>query len=134
MCHSLRELCFKGRVSSGRHEGETFVSFPWVKKQLTEKLYFTPYPGTLNIRLNTDEYKRGILLEEAETKEIIPVEGFSRGRCITQVSVNGVNCAIIIPKVPGYSEDVLEIIAPINLRKELRLKDGDIVEVKVLLR
>ena len=75
-----------------------------------------------------------MLVEEAETREIIPVEGFNKGLCITQVSINGVNCAIILPEVPGYPEDVLEIIAPVNLRKKLGLKDGDTVEIKVLLK
>ena len=75
-----------------------------------------------------------MLVEKAEVREIIPVEGFKKGLCISKVSINGVNCAIIIPEVPDYPEDMLEIIAHINLRKKLGLKDGDIVEVRVLTK
>ncbi|MGD8564992.1 MAG: CTP-dependent riboflavin kinase [Candidatus Bathyarchaeota archaeon] len=121
-------------VSSGNHQGEKFVSYSWVKKQLARKLGFTPYPGTLNIKLSSSEYKRKTLIEKAEVREIVPVEGFKKGLCLSKVSINGVNCAIIIPEVPDYPEDMLEIIAPINLRKKLGLKDGDTVEVKVSMK
>ncbi|MBC7129766.1 DUF120 domain-containing protein, partial [Candidatus Bathyarchaeota archaeon] len=43
-----------------------------------------------------------------------------------------VKCAIIIPEVDGYPGNVMEIIAPVNLREKLGLKDGDIVEVQFL--
>jgi riboflavin kinase len=45
-----------------------------------------------------------------------------------------VKCAIVIPDVPNYPEDVLEIVAPVNLREKLQLKDGDHVEIEVTLR
>jgi riboflavin kinase len=88
----------------------------------------------LNIKLSSSEYKRKTLIEKAEVREIVPVEGFKKGLCLSKVSINGVNCAIIIPEVPDYPEDMLEIIAPINLRKKLGLKDGDTVEVKVSMK
>ncbi|MEM3712744.1 MAG: DUF120 domain-containing protein [Thermoproteota archaeon] len=41
--------------------------------------------------------------------------------------------AVVIPRVPSYPKDMLEIIAPVNLRETLGLKDGDEIEVTVLL-
>ena len=34
-----------------------------------------------------------------------------------------------LPQIPGYPSTQLEIIAPVNLRKALSLKDGDELEV-----
>lgn len=37
--------------------------------------------------------------------------------------------AIIIPQVPDYPEDMMEVIAPVSLRKTLKLKEGDEVQL-----
>jgi len=42
-----------------------------------------------------------------------------------------VDGAVIIPEVGGYPDNVLEVIAPINLRERFRLKDGDYVELSL---
>ena len=42
-------------------------------------------------------------------------------------------CAVVIPEIPGYPEDVIEVTAAANLRKKLGLKDGDCLEIDVLL-
>ena len=47
--------------------------------------------------------------------------------------IDGVDGAVIMPKRTHYSKDVLEVIAPVSLRERLGLKDGDEVEVEVLL-
>ncbi|PIU59668.1 riboflavin kinase, partial [Candidatus Bathyarchaeota archaeon CG07_land_8_20_14_0_80_47_9] len=47
-------LCIKGKISTGKGEGAQFVKLPWVRKQIIQKLGFTPFPGTLNIRLTED--------------------------------------------------------------------------------
>jgi riboflavin kinase len=40
-----------------------------------------------------------------------------------------VKCAIIRPDRSSYPLNLVEIIAPVNLRKTLGIKDGDEVEV-----
>jgi riboflavin kinase len=42
-------------------------------------------------------------------------------------------CAIIVPEVENYPENVIEVIAPVNLREKFKLKDGDMVEVRIML-
>jgi CTP-dependent riboflavin kinase len=37
----------------------------------------------------------------------------------------------VVPDVPGYPADLLEILAPVNLRKTLGLKDEMEIEVTV---
>jgi CTP-dependent riboflavin kinase len=41
--------------------------------------------------------------------------------------------AVTRPKVQGYPEDTIEIVAPLYLRKEYHAKEMDKVEVKIWL-
>lgn len=129
----MRILRIRGIVFSGKGEGAKFIELPWVKKQITEKLGFSPYRGTLNIELVKEEFEKRALLEKAQAIEISPVKGFSRGRCFKANLMDKLECAIVIPEVPNYLENVIEVIAPTNLRKKLQLRDGDSVEVKILM-
>jgi CTP-dependent riboflavin kinase len=61
---------------------------------------------------------------------ICPPEGYCVG-FFFKASINGLDCAVVAPQVENYPEDVLEIIAQINLRDTLKLKDGDVVSVLV---
>ena len=120
-------------VFSGKGEGAKFIKLPWVRKQITEKLGFTPHPGTLNIKLTRESLKLRTLLGKTGAIEISPAAGFHRGRCFQAYLINNLKCAVVIPETPDYPRDVIELIAPINLREKLRLRDGDCVEVKILL-
>ena len=124
-------LCIKGRVSTGKGEGAKFVKLPWVGKQLIEKLGFTPFPGTLNLRLTEDGTRLKKLLAKARVTEILPVAGFYRGKCFKAYLAGSLECAIVVPEVARYPEDTIEIISSANLREKLRLKDNDVVEVKI---
>jgi riboflavin kinase len=124
-------LQVKGKVFSGSGEGAKFIQLPWVKTQIAEKLGFIPYPGTLNIKTTEDVHELEKLLKKEKTIEISPIEGFCRGRCFNACFMDTLKCAIVIPEVENYPEDVLEVIAPINLREKFNLKDGDIVDVQI---
>ncbi len=129
----MKTLRIKGTVFSGKGEGARFIELPWVKRQIVEKLGFTPYRGTLNLKLSKEEFEHRTLLEKAEAIEILPVKGFSRGRCFKANVMDKLECAIVIPEIPNYPENVIEVIAPTNLREKLQLRDGDSVEVKILM-
>jgi riboflavin kinase len=120
-------------VFSGKGEGAKFIKLPWVRKQITEKIGFTPHPGTLNIKLTRESLKLRTLLGKTGAIEISPAAGFHRGRCFKAYLINNLKCAVVIPETPNYPRDIIELIAPINLREKLQLRDGDCVEVKILL-
>jgi len=126
-------LCVKGKVSSGSGEGVKFIEIPWVRKQILEKLGFVPHPGTLNIKL-TEGIVKFKMLKKAKTIEILPAKGFCRGKCFNAYFINNLKCAIVIPEVENYPENIIEVIAPINLREKFNLKDGDVVDVKIMFR
>lgn len=129
----MKSLDIKGTVFSGKSEGAKFIRFPWVKKQLTEELGFTPHLGTLNIKLSGENLKLRVLLDKAGAKEILPETGFHRGRCFQAYLMKDVRCGIVIPEIPNYPRNILELVAPINLREKLQLKDGDSVDVSIFL-
>ena len=129
----MKTLCIKGIIFSGKGEGARFIELPWVKRQIVEKLGFTPYRGTLNIELTKEEIENRALLEKAQTIVISPVKGFSRGKCFKANLMDKLECAIVIPEIPNYPENVIEVISPTNLREKLQLRDGDSVEVKILI-
>jgi CTP-dependent riboflavin kinase len=122
---------FTATIRSGKKEGAYFTKLPWVQKQIKEKLGFTPYPGTLNLKLPKN-IKREDLLPSTKTIEIKPEEGFMLGKCFKAVIMGRIEGAIILPEVSNYPSDLIEFIAPINLRKALKLRDNDCVEIMIL--
>jgi riboflavin kinase len=123
----------QGKIFSGTGEGAKFIQLPWVKRQITKKLGFTPYQGTLNIKLTEDSLNLKELLKKVDAIEILPSKGFSRGKCFEAYFMDELKCAIVMPDVVNYPVDVVEVIAPINLREKFNLKDGDMVDVKIIL-
>jgi riboflavin kinase len=122
----------RGVVSSGQGKAGGFVEIPWAKYQLERRLGFTPYPGTLNIRLSDRESTRlNQILAKTPGVDIDPQKGFYRARCFPVTIMGRVNGAIIIPQTPDYPSNVVEIVAAVCLRELLSLKDGDSVEVTV---
>ncbi len=116
----------------GKGEGKEFLDLPWVKQQIEEKLGFTPYPGTLNIQLTTEGANRRKLLEKIQSIKVYPADGYCTG-LIFKAFIGKLECAIIIPQTTDYPKDILEIIAPSNLREKLQLEDGDEITVTVSL-
>ena len=119
-----------GAIFSGGGDGKKFLELPWVKRQIREKLGFTPYPGTLNVKLNEKSVKQRELLEMAPSMKICPVKGYCKG-LLFKTFLGVVECAIVLPEVAGYPKDLLEIIASVNLRNALLLEDGCEVTVTV---
>lgn len=136
---SLGTVMLKGIVIRGLGEGRYYLLLNGYVNQIKKKLGFKPYPGTLNLKLKTmdDIVKKAELLKTPGTI----IEGFSNGlRTYGRVKafkakINNVkNVAVILPERTSHGLDVLEIIAPFNIRKKLNLKDGDEITVTVYLQ
>jgi CTP-dependent riboflavin kinase len=135
----VRTLSLKGQVLSGKGEAAKFVEFPWVKEQIEAKLGFEPYPGTLNIRLAKDSLglQTALVAANFSSQEILPKKGGCSGKCVraylTSRARGGSECAIITPEVDGYPQDIIEIVAPMNLREKFKFQDGDVIEIKIMI-
>ncbi|MEM0111478.1 MAG: DUF120 domain-containing protein [Candidatus Bathyarchaeia archaeon] len=128
----MKTLSVKGRVFSGLGKGSEFLKLPWVRRQIEEKLGFKPYPGTLNIKIDGPLSLRDNP-EQADWIEITPEPGYCRGKCV-KCYIDEIECAIILPEIAGYPSDIIEVIAPINLRERLGLRDGDVLTVVIPLK
>jgi riboflavin kinase len=129
-------VTLEGTVFTGLGEGAYYISRENYRKQIAEKFGFEPYKGTLNLKLSSDYDLKTRM--EIEAYPAIEVEGFKNTdrsyglvKCYPAVIDNKVKGAIVIATRSHYDVSVLEIIAPIYLRKQLNLKDGHKVKVEV---
>jgi len=126
----LTTLKFEGTVTTGEGNGKKYLALPWVKQQVEEKAGFTPFLGTLNLKLTAPGIERRKLLNKTKAATICPAKGYCLG-LLFKASIAGLNCAVILPQIKNYPENMLEIIAPVNLRDKLKVKDGRSVTVSV---
>jgi riboflavin kinase len=129
------KLVITGKVSTGFGEGGYYITQKGYTKQFMKKLGINPYEGTLNLKLKTNDMQS---LEYLKNSDGIMIQGFNKkGRTFGAVKcflakINNVECAIVIPKRSHY-KDVLEVISKVHLRRTLSLRDGDEVELSVIL-
>ena len=128
----MREIRFNGRLISGSEEGRKYVELEWVKQQVKDKLGFDPYPGTLNLRLDSENANRRVLLEKNAKLRLCHSEGYCTG-LLFKAALDGLPCGVVIPQIENYPENMLEVVAFENLKQELRLGDGDLVKVTVFV-
>ena len=126
-------VSFTGSVASGLGEGRYYLSQPGYVVQFTERLGYSPYPGTLNVRLTGGGLRKVAGVGEWAG---IRIDGFQAsgrtfgGATCFVARMNGTACHLIRPDRTHY-QDVVEFIAPVRLRDALSLTDGDRVEIDV---
>jgi riboflavin kinase len=130
-------ITLEGVAFTGLGEGAYYIAIDQYRKQFIEKLGFDPYPGTLNLKLTTDYDIK--TRSELEAYPAIEIEGFrSENRtfgsvkCYPVIIENKVKGALISALRSHYDASVIEVIAPVFLRKHLKLKDGHKVKVEIL--
>jgi len=126
----LSRICFRGAVFTGKGAGKQFVGLPWVRVQIESKLGFSPYSGTLNLHLTGGDLEKRKLLPFEQGIRIAPQDGYFPG-VLFRAQIEGIECAVVIPLVPNYPEDVLEVVSPHYLRGKLGLVDKKEVTVWV---
>lgn len=145
MLHLILEAAYppsvtvEGTVFTGLGEGAYYISKEYYRKQFVEKLGFDPYPGTLNLKLATDYDLK--TRAELEAYPAIEIQGFKNEnrtfgtvKCYPARVGNKVKGALILALRSHYDKSVLEIVAPVNIRKQLSLKDGQKVKVEILTK
>jgi riboflavin kinase len=122
----------QGTLCSGLGEGATFTELDWVAHEFRERLGFAPHPGTVNLSLTGDEWlKVRARLKEMAGIAIIPPPGFCAAKCFSVLLNGRVGGFAILPDVPDYPATKLEIVAPVFVRQELNLQDGDCVNLRI---
>lgn len=134
-CRDHNDIDLYGNIITGLGEGQYYISRDGYMSQFRDKLGFKPYPGTLNVRLDSASAE---MRERMTLIKPIVVHGFSDGersfgggKCYP-IEIEGIRGAVVIPDRTHYPADLLEIIAPVKLREMLRINDGD--EVRIVVR
>ncbi|MEI8003508.1 MAG: DUF120 domain-containing protein [Methanothrix sp.] len=125
-----RLLFMRGKIVAGQGMGQYYISREGYSRQFWQHLGFIPFPGTLNV-----------LLEEpfpAQQQHPIKIEGFqedgkSFGECKCYlIKLNGIEAAVVRPERSCHPAELIEVVAPVQLRSALGLEEGDPVEVLLL--
>jgi riboflavin kinase, archaea type len=127
------KISFSGQVASGLGEGRYYLSQPGYVVQFTERLGYSPYPGTLNVRVGGPALRK---VEIVGSWTGLRIDGFQAsgrtfgGATCFPARMNGHPCHLIHPDRTHY-QDVVEFVAVDCLRETLHLKDDDPVQVEI---
>ncbi|TFF68632.1 CTP-dependent riboflavin kinase [Candidatus Thorarchaeota archaeon] len=129
------EIEIVGTAVSGIGEGAYYVDV--YSERFKEALGFEPFSGTLNVKVSDEQSQTAVKRMKHSPPIIVP--GFSReertfGDVICyRVRINdAVEGAVVIAQRTHHSRDILEVIAPFNLREKLDIKDNERVKLTVV--
>ncbi len=124
-----------GIIFSDLGQASSFMALEWVRQALQKSLGFSPYPATLNLRPRAEEDASTWEMIQAELKGVaLPSANSSFCRAqlffveITTQDGAGslpVRGAVLLPEVPGYPKDKIEVVAPVRLKDHFGARDGD---------
>lgn len=124
-----------GTIVAGLGEGRYYLSIRGYTKQFEIQLGFSPYPGTLNVKLDQESASARVRLDSREPIYITSFRSNNRTfggiRCYRAI-ISEIEGAVIIPDRSHYQSDVIETIAPVSIKETLNRENGDPVEVVVI--
>lgn len=128
----------EGTVFAGLGEGAYYISKETYKNQFIQKLGFHPYPGTLNLKLTKDYDLR--IRKDLDAYPAIEIQGFVNEnrtfglvKCYKVRIENKIDGALVFALRGHYDLSVLEVIAPVSLRNELNLVEGQKVKIEIFI-
>jgi riboflavin kinase, archaea type len=137
--YSLPEnINFNGVLVSGMGEGKYYMSLEGYRKQFLRRIGYIPFPGTLNIKLIDSLSLENRAKIDSFRYQLI--DGFHDSertygwvKCYP-VIINGnknIRLDLLILERTHHDKNMLEIISPINIKKVLRLKNGNNVKISM---
>lgn len=126
------EIVIEGQIVTGLGEGAYYIDVYSTK--LKNALGFKPHLGTLNVKVTNDESRKAV--GRMKNSPPLVLTGFRhKGRTFGdvicyRVKVNDeIEGAVVIAQRTHHSEDILEIVAPVDIRSALKLSDEDTVRL-----
>ncbi len=130
-------LTLTGSVTSGMGEGKHYITLPGYERQFETKLGYTPFPGTLNVDLDDASIRARA---ELEAQASIPIDSwedddrtYGAATCYpADVAADDQRfqpAHVIVPDRTHHDEANIEVIAPVKLRDELGLDDGETLSI-----
>ena len=120
-----------GYIVGGLGEGTYFMSMQHYRNEIKKKFGFNAYPGTLNLKITKKQFN------SLKKKLPIKIEGYKSNNKVfgavicRKAKIKNINAALIMPKLTKH-KDIVEIVAPVHLKSELRLKYGNKLRIELL--
>ncbi len=121
-----------GTVRAGCREAAGFVRLDWVTGQLRAGARIDPFPGTLNLHPAGPADRAAWAAVRARTPDfrLVPPDPAFCSADAYRVRIGGVFAGVVVvPRVAGHPEDVVEVVAGMGLRGALDLAQGDALEL-----
>jgi len=145
--HDLKNLLvqeknrhYYGHVQTGLGEGKFYIQLPEYNKQFAAIIGNIPFPGTLNITLESENLED--FYYTLSQKEFLIIHGFeSNERSYGEVkcypiclqsngkSQDEIKCLLVDIKRTSHQIGTIEIVSSKNLRSALQLIDGSLVRL-----
>ena len=129
----MRSEFLTGKIITGLGEAAGFTEIKWAKRAFSELLGCDPFPGTVNVILSSEkDLKTWERLKPLPEKLLRPPNpDWCNSLCYKAKIAGRITAAIILPEVKDYPVDQLELVASVNVRETLFLKDGDALEIEI---
>ena len=129
----MRSEFLTGKIITGLGEAAGFTEIKWAKRAFSELLGCDPFPGTVNVILSSEkDLKTWERLKPLPEKLLRPPNpDWCNSLCYKAKIAGRITAAIILPEVKDYPVDQLELVASVNVRETLSLKDGDELEIEI---
>ena len=129
------DIIIEGHIVTGIGEGAYYIDVYSAK--LRAALGFKPHLGTLNVKVIDEESRKAV--GRMKNSPPLVLSGFSyKGRTFGDVICyrvkinNEIEGAVVIAQRTHHSEDILEVVAPMNIRDELNLEEESKVTLTVI--
>ena len=143
-------MMIEGELRDGLRVAAQFTELPWVREQFQRKLGLDIWPGTVNLQVQDPTGLAVLARLRAGPDAPDPVPGaipieppsaspstgeaagpaYCVGYCYL-ARLGPIPAAIVVPHVPDYPPDKLELVAPVRVRDALGLNPGDRVTVTI---
>lgn len=127
---NIKNATLSGTIVKGLGDGMFFMSMQHYKNEISKKLGFKAYPGTLNLKVSKNQF------ESLKRFNPIRISGYESngktfgGASCYRAKIKNIHGSIIVPDLTKHN-DIIEFIAPVHLKSKLKLNDGD--EIKIIL-
>jgi CTP-dependent riboflavin kinase len=115
------------------------MALDWVQNALKEKLGFTVYPATLNVRPSSPQALarwEQVKLKTGAIEIVPPEQSFCCALCfpleVSTGETERIQGAALWPQVENYPPDKVEIVAPVNIKESLGVRDGDSLRLEFI--
>lgn len=124
-------MTLQGTVTDGLGRGADYVGMEPYQDRFERTAGFRPYPGTLNLYVTVEERDR---FEAAvDPKHIDPFTHDGERYSAVDVypaRIDDVPVAVLRMEITDHPDTIAEVIAPVRLRDDIGLEDGDEVTVR----